>query len=325
MKKLRLIILILLAVVVLLPLLALATVVATKPDVGPAPTLAIAATPELVARGKYLFNHGAACVSCHSPWDKTRFSFPPVAGKEGAGGEAFGAEANIPGVIYAANLTPAALKDWSDGELYRAIASGVSRNGQALFPLMPWQHYAKLSEPDLHALIAYLRTLPAIENAVPERRLSFPMNIIVRLMPAAAKPPAATPAVTDPAYPAYVVNAAACLHCHSPSKHGKIAPGDEFSGGVAFPLPDGVIVRSANLTPDEATGLGKWTREAFIQRFRAGAELAKQPVKPGQPNTPMPWSSYAGMSDADLGAIYDYLRALKPVAKPVDRYMGLAP
>lgn len=320
MTKIRLTILLILAVVIVLPLLALAVVVSTKPNVGPAPTLTITATPELVARGSYLFNHGAACVACHTPWDKTRFSFPPVAGKEGSGGEAFGANDGVPGVIYAANLTPAALKDWSDGEIYRAIASGVRRDGQALFPLMPWQHYAKLSEPDLYALIAYLRTLPAVENTVPERQLSFPMNVIVRLIPTAAHPPAATPAASDPAYPAYVVNAAACLHCHSPSEHGKIAPGDEFTGGVPFPLPTGGVARSANLTPDETTGLGRWSKEAFIQRFRAANGLAKQPVKPGELNTPMPWSTYAGMTDADLGAIYDYLRALKPVAKQVEKF-----
>lgn len=320
MRKFLLIIAIILLVLILLPIGAFAFIALTKPDVGPAPTLTVATTPELVERGRYLFHHGAACAACHSPWDTTRYAFPPIAGKEGAGGPTFDAAFGVPGKIHASNLTPAALKDWSDGEILRAIASGVNKHGDALFPLMPYGHYAKLSTPDLHALIAYLRTLPTIEGTTPARELVFPMNIIVRLIPKAAEPPAATPAVDAPEYPAYVMNAAACLHCHSPSDHGKIKPGTEFSGGVVFPMPDGSIARSANLTPDDESGLGTWTKEQFIARFRAGVEQAKQPVHAGQPNTPMPWASYGGMSDVDLGALYDHLRKLPKVVNKVERF-----
>ena len=320
MRKLIIIVVVILLVLILLPVGALSFVVVSKPDVGPAPALTVVATPELVERGRYLFHHGAACVACHSPMDATRYAFPPVPGKEGAGGPEFNAAHGVPGRIYAPNLTPAALKDWSDGEILRAIASGVNKRGEALFPLMPYGHYAKLSTPDLHALVAYLRTLPAVDGTTPARELNFPMNIIVRLIPTAAEPIAATPAAGTPDYPAYVVNAAACLHCHSPSNHGKIKQGTEFSGGVVFPMPDGSTVRSSNLTPDDETGLGKWTREAFIARFRAGVEQAKVPVPAGQQNTPMPWSSYGGMSDADLGAIYDHLRSLPKVVNQVERF-----
>jgi mono/diheme cytochrome c family protein len=320
MRKWILIVVIILLVLIMLPVGALTFVAMSKPDVGPAPTLTVASTPELVERGRYLFNHGAACVACHSPWDTTKYSFPPIAGKEGAGGGEFGKADGVPGKIYAPNLTSAGLGDWSDGEILRAIASGVNKRGEALFPLMPYGHYAKLSTPDLHALIAYMRTLPAVPNSVPARELAFPMNIIVKLIPQKAEPPAATPKVDAPEYPAYVVNAAACLHCHSPSDHGKIKPGAEFSGGVNFPLPDGSVVRSANLTPDDETGLGKWTKEAFVARFRAGVEQAKLPITPGQPSTPMPWAVYGGMSDADLGAIYQYLHGLPKVSNRVERF-----
>lgn len=320
MRKWILIIAIILLVLILLPVGAFTFVALTKPDVGPAPTLTVTATPELVERGRYLFHHQAACVACHSPWDTTKYSFPPIAGKEGAGGMMFAAESGVPGKIYASNVTPAALKDWSDGEIFRALTTGVNKRGDALFPLMPYAHYAKLSIPDLHALIAYMRTLPAIDSVVSARELKFPMNIIVRLIPKVAQPPAATPKVDAPEYPAYVVNSGACMHCHSASNHGKVAPGTEFSGGVAFPMLDGSTVRSVNLTPDDETGLGKWTKEQFIARFRAGVEQAKLPNQPGQPSTPMPWSSYGGMSDVDLGAIYDHLRKLPKVANKVERF-----
>ncbi len=320
MRKWILIIAIILLVLILLPVGAFSFVALTKPDVGPAPALTVSATPELVERGRYLFHHGAACVACHTPWDTTKYSFPPIAGKEGAGGMMFAGESGVPGKIYASNVTPVGLKDWSDGEIFRALTTGVNKRGDALFPLMPYAHYAKLATPDLHALIAYLRTLPAVDSVVPVREMKFPMNIIVRLIPKVAEPPASVPKPDAPEYPAYVINAAACLHCHSPSNHGKVRPGTEFSGGVNFPMPDGSTVRSSNLTPDDETGLGKWTKEAFIARFRAGVEQAKLPVQPNQPNTPMPWSSYGGMTDGDLGAIYDHLRTLPKVANKVERY-----
>ncbi|MBA3698956.1 MAG: cytochrome C [Planctomycetes bacterium] len=320
MRKWLLITLIILLILILLPVGALTFVVLTKPDVGPAPTLTVSATPELVERGRYLFNHQAACVACHTPWDTSKYSFPSIAGKDGAGGPTFGAESGVPGMIHAPNVTPAALKEWSDGEILRALVSGVNKRGDALFPLMPYGHYAKLATPDLHAIIAYMRTLRAVEGTTPPRELKFPMNIIVRLIPKAAEPPAQAPKPDAAEYPAYVVNSAACLHCHSPSNHGKVKPGNEFSGGVVFPMPDGSVVRSSNLTPDDETGLGKWTKDAFIARFHAGVEQAKLPVQPGHSNTPMPWASYGGMTDADLGAIYDHLRALPKVSNKVERF-----
>lgn len=79
-------------------------------------------------------------------------------------------------------------------------------------------------------------------------------------------------------------------------------------------MPSGFVARSANITPDPETGIGRWSRTQFVQRFAAfrnPASLAA--VGPGHANTPMPWSQFAGMTDADLGAIYDYLRTLPAV------------
>jgi hypothetical protein len=66
---------------------------------------------------------------------------------------------------------------------------------------------------------------------------------------------------------------------------------------------------SKNLTP-HATGIGNWTREAFIARFKAYSEPLT--VAP-EDNTLMDWNAYAGMTETDLGAIYDYLQSLPPV------------
>jgi mono/diheme cytochrome c family protein len=320
MRRILILVIIILAVLMALPAFALAFVMITKPNVGAAPTLSITATPALIERGRYLYHYQAACVACHTPWDTTKFSFPPIAGKEGSGGSKFGRESGVPGVIYASNITPSGLSDWSDGEIYRALTAGVNKQGDALFPLMPYAHYAKLSEPDLHAIIAYMRTMPAIENVVQKRLLNFPMNIIVRLIPAEAKPPAVTPPETDPTYGAYVTNAASCLHCHTRSNHGKIKEGSEYSGGVEFPLEDGSVVRSANITSDMATGIGAWTKEIFIKRFRDSMVMSLHTPKAGEFNTVMPWTSYAGMSDTDLGAMFNYLKSLPAVSNKVEKF-----
>ena len=287
------------------------------PKVGPAAPLTIATTPALVDRGRYLFDHVAACAACHSQRDSTKAFAPVKPTTEGMGGQRFAADEGIPGVLYASNITPFALKSWTDGEIRRALVSGVSRDGRPLFPLMPFEHYAKLGEDDIAALIAYLRVMPDIANEVPASSLDFPMNLIARTIPREARPPARGPVVGDPGYPAYVVNAAACLHCHSPTRHGTPLAGREFSGGVPFPMPGGGTVYSANLTPDQATGLGSWTKDAFIARFRSARAAAVAPLGSGTSATVMPWASYAGMTDQDLGAVYDYLHALPAVENRV--------
>jgi mono/diheme cytochrome c family protein len=290
--------------------------------------LSVTTSPELVSRGDYLFNHVSACASCHSTRDTTRFAGPVVPGSEGAGGDAFDRTAGVPGIIYGRNLTPAALASWSDGELYRAISSGVDRSGRALFPLMPYSSYGHAALSDISAIIAYMRTLPANARVVPERRLSFPMSVIVNLIPKQAQPEAAAPAAGAPGYGAYLVSLASCLHCHSQDHHGAIPPGREFAGGREFTVSGG-IVRSANLTPDPASGIGGWTRERFVAAFASFRAPAPAPGAVPAPapaiaadafNTPMPWTAYAGMTEADLGAIYDYLHALPAVANPVVKF-----
>ena len=93
-----------------------------------------------------------------------------------------------------------------------------------------------------------------------------------------------------------------------------------FAGGHEFPLESGKVV-SPNITPDPLTGIGGWPREAFVARFRGYADGAPA-VSPGDPNTPMPWTLYAGMTEEDLGAIYDYLRTVAPVRNAVEKWPG---
>lgn len=279
------------------------------------PKLHVTATPAELARGQYLAEHVGACVTCHSQRDFSRFSGPVSPGTEGQGGETFGHGEGLPGEIVAPNITHAAIGSWSDGELSRAITSGVSKDGRALFPLMNYPGYATLCERDLRAVIGYVRTLPAIEHQTPATSLDFPVNLIVRTLPKPAATPSACPDEGDTvALGKYLVAQAACADCHTPRAGGQPVPGHDFAGGNDMRLPSGYTARSANITPATATGIGAWTRQLFVQRFAAYRNPEALHAVHGQDrNTPMPWSVYAGMTDADLGAIYDYLRTLPPV------------
>lgn len=295
------------------------------PDVDKAPDLKVELTPERIRHGDYLANHVAACMDCHSTRDWSRFSGPLAPGTLGKGGEYFGPEMGFPGKFYSKNLTPAHLGNWTDGEIFRAITSGVSKDGKALFPVMPYTYYSRLDREDILDIIAYLRSLPSIENDVPASAPAFPMNFLINTLPVKAAL-AQKPSPEDPVkYGQYLVNAAACMDCHSPVNKGQVIQQKAFSGGREFELPGGTL-RSANITPDEATGIGAWTDSVFVARFKAYQDSEEMhAVASTGFNTLMPWTMYAGMDTTDLKAIYAYLSSLPPIQNEVVKYMPNLP
>lgn len=292
---------------------------AKYPDVDKPADVKVDITPERIKRGEYLANHVTGCMDCHAVRDWTKFSGPPVPGTQGVGGDKFGRELGFPGVIYAKNITPAAVGHWTDGELVRAITQGVNKDGEALFPLMPYLGFNHMSKEDLYSIVAYVRSLQPMESHVPARELDFPLNFIVKTIPPKSFTPSPEPDRNNSVeYGKYLVTIADCAGCHTPSEKGEPLPGMDFAGGEEFNFPQGTL-RTANITPDEETGLGKWTKENFIARFKAFASdsAANIPVDPNGFNTIMPWTLMAGMTEDDLGAIYDYLRTIKPVHNSV--------
>ncbi|MCA9519806.1 MAG: c-type cytochrome [Myxococcales bacterium] len=288
------------------------------PDVGAPPPINVERTPSRIARGKYLANHVLVCIDCHSRRDWKLFSGPIIAGSEGEGGEVFDETFGFPGRFVARNITPFALAKWSDGELYRLITTGVDKNGEPIFPVMPYGAYGKLDPEDVKALIAYLRTLPSITKTHPPSKALFPVNLIMRTFPRRAEP-MKRPAPSDVlASGRYLVTVAACTECHTRAVKGKPIAGMEFAGGFEFPLPNGTV-RSANITPDPTTGIGKWTKEQFVARFKSHPFVGKM-VEKSPYQTVMPWTMYSGMTTGDLEAIFTYLRTRKPIENLVQTY-----
>lgn len=292
------------------------------PDVGPPEDLAIDYTSQRIERGRYLANHVNVCMDCHSTRDYSKFSGPLVEGTLGQGGDRYDHAVGMPGTFYAKNITPEGIGRYTDGELLRLITTGVTKEGNPMFPFMPYPYYGQMDREDIYSIIAYLRSLSPIKNDVPESTKDFPINFIVHLIPQKASF-TTKPAESDTLeYGKYLTNASGCVECHTPVDGGRIIPELAFSGGREFPFADGSIVRASNITPDSETGIGALTKEAFIARFKiyGDSNYVAPQVPAGEFNTYMPWTMYGGMSETDLGAIYTYLRTIEPKKNTFEKW-----
>jgi hypothetical protein len=75
-------------------------------------------------------------MDCHSTRDWNLLSGPIIPGTEGKGGDIFPEEGGFTGNFYSSNITPAGIQDWTDGELYRLITTGVKKDGEPIFPIL---------------------------------------------------------------------------------------------------------------------------------------------------------------------------------------------
>lgn len=277
-----------------------------------------------VKRGEYLAIHVAGCIDCHSNRDLTKFSGPVVPGTEGGGGFVFNEKFGLPGTLYSRNITPdpeTGIGTWTDDEILRAMTQGISKNGDTLFPIMPYPNFNRMAKDDLMSIIAYIRTLKPIKNKVEPRKLTIPIAMAYPgpiLQPSIDKN--VRPAETDVVrYGEYLAAMADCGTCHSPLTPQGPDMSRMFAGGYRFDAGT-YVVNSANITPDSATGIGTWSEEKFLNKFIPYREEKNYNFVVGKENTIMPLSLYAGMTDSDLKAIYAYLRTVPAISNKVEKY-----
>jgi mono/diheme cytochrome c family protein len=261
--------------------------------------------PERIERGRYLVNGPAHCAACHGDpvleEDRRRGREIPL-----SGGRTF--RAGVLGTVVAPNITSdpvAGIGSLSDDTLIRSLRYGISRHGR---PLIPYMSFASLSDADLQAILSYLRTLAPVVSPVPPNDLSWFSKIAIKLV-LRPQDPRPAPSCTAPErtteYGRYLAHAMANCHgCHTQrSKLTGAFIGPDFAGGMEIEH-GGMTFVAPNVTR-HASGALRWITEAqFIELFRIDGR--------GLAGSPMPWESYARMSDTDLAALYRYLMTVEP-------------
>jgi mono/diheme cytochrome c family protein len=254
---------------------------------GPAAAFTVTADSALFARGEHLVR--ISCASCHSGNAQ-----PPLSGGEGN----FIAELHDPqkGQLWAPNLTPAGpLKNYSDGDIARAIREGYSRNGRPLL-VMPSASYHRLADRDVAALITFLRRQPAVERSVPDRKMTALTYLILglKIFPPSSQPPIERPIAGPPAgatvgHGDYLVSLLDCRTCHGPGLRGG-------KPGIGPPAgPDLIAIFSAH------------DSSAFEKAVRHGTSARDgHSLDPNQ----MPYAVFAKLDDVEIGALYAYVKSL---------------
>jgi mono/diheme cytochrome c family protein len=258
-----------------------------------------------VRRGQALVIEGD-CMSCH-----IRPGGEPFAGGFGL---------NTPfGVIYSSNITAdrdTGIGAWSPDQFYRAMHKGVGRNGENLYPAFPYVWFTTVSRADTDAILAYLKTTPAVRYTPPANKLPFPMNIrfmvkfwnLLFFRPAAEQQSAANPADQVQRGAEIVNGLGHCSDCHSPKNFlGAEKTKRAFQGAVI----DNWV--AADLTANPHTGLAAWSAQD-IEEFLATGRNARAGAG-GSMGDVITYSTSL-MSDADRQAVAAYLKTLP--ARPDD-------
>lgn len=238
-----------------------------------------------LARGKHLVEAVGKCQMCH--------------GDDYAGKKLF--DDPMFGRLTSRNLTPGEGGiggKFADADYVRALRHGVSKDGKSLF-FMPAEVFYYFNDADLGAVIAYLKTLPAVASPVPPMRSMGPIGRAVMLMTpfpllsaslVQKNPPrpADVPVGARKEYGEYLAKAGGCTSCHGPSLSG----GNEIEKVLAL-----------NLTPGGE--VGSWSEADFTKAIRTGARPDGRIL-----SAVMPWPYAKNMSDDEIRALWMYIHSV---------------
>ena len=281
------------------------------------------AAQSLVEQGRYLATAGD-CISCH-----TRPSGEPFSG---------GRPLNTPfGVIYSANITPdrnTGIGAWSELDLARAMREGIAADGTHLYPAFPYTAYTKVSDQDVHAIYAYLRSLKPVRYTPPKNKMPFPFSVrsllsgwnMMFFEPGRYVPDAARSAEWNRG--AYLTQGLGhCGACHTPrnalggERKSEAFTGGEYLDEVVDEVVDNRITpmdeptvrlwASANLTAS-SSGLGAWSLDAIAAYLKTGHSARAAAFGP---MSEVIGNSTSHLSDYDIHAIAVYLKSLLPATQ----------
>jgi mono/diheme cytochrome c family protein len=268
-----------------------------------------------VERGSYLVNSIMACGNCHTPKNAVG---QPIVDKELAGGSSFTVP---PFNATASNITPdieTGIGNWTNDEIKRAITEGVRPNhgrfpGTPLAAVMAVNFFKALLPSDLDAVVAYLRAVKPVRNAVPDPVYKAPVHHEVY---PDAEAGFTEESLRDPVKKgAYLVTIGHCMECHSTREKGVSdfvnglgRGGRQFGPALVQGFPaDWQGSTARNITSHKTAGIGDWSDAEIKRAITQGVRRDGTKLKP-----PMSYASYAKMTDADLNAIVAYLRTVPP-------------
>jgi mono/diheme cytochrome c family protein len=253
----------------------------------------------LVKRGDYLVNGILTCGNCHSP------KGPPAAvkGKDFSGGLSWD---EPPFKVTAPNITPdkdTGIGKWSNADIEKLLRKGVKPDGAPVAMIMPSDFYEIMTERDMKAVIAYLRTLKPVKNKVADPVYKMPQ--VHHPFPGGEKP-YTEPLLKDKLRKGfYLATIAHCLECHTPmGPRGREFATKLGAGGFEFKGPWGVSV-SRNITSSKTKGIGAWTDAQIKRAITKGISKDGSKLKP-----PMDFHAYAKLTAGDLDAVVAYLRTV---------------
>jgi mono/diheme cytochrome c family protein len=296
---------------------ALINAAVAQPSAGEAPD----AKQRLVDEGRYLATAGD-CISCH-----TRAHGAPFSG---------GRALNTPfGVIYSANITPdpkSGIGAWSEQQFARAMRAGVAADGTHLYPAFPYTAYTKVTDQDVRAIYAYLRSLKPVNYTPPENQMRFPFSIRALLAgwnmmffePGAYVPNGAQSAEWNRG--AYLTQGLGhCGACHTPrnffggERNSEALSGGDYLDEIAdevvndkiMPMDERTVRRwsAANLT-SAPSGLRAWSLETIAAYLKSGHS---ERAGAFGPMSEVIGNSTSHLTDQDLHAIAVYLKSLVPM------------
>ena len=252
-------------------------------------------------RGTYLVRGLVGCGNCHTP--------------KGPDGRALldqelsgGVEFNDPVFkAISSNITPdpdAGIGKWTDQQIIDAIRNGKRPDGTTIGPPMPFEFYRNISDTDVRAIVAYLRSVKPNSHKVPKSiyKMPLPNSYGSRVTDVADVAP-----VDKVTYGRYLVDISHCMACHTPMVKGQFQFNKLGAGGRELETFTKGVVVSSNLTPANPDGIARWN-DAQIETAIAdgvrpnGAQLVRL----------MAFDWYRHARTTDLDAIVAYLRTLKP-------------
>jgi mono/diheme cytochrome c family protein len=265
-----------------------------------------------IARGRYVFGATGGC-GCHTV----------PKGAINAGGRRYDGPF---GTVYSTNITPdrqTGIGTWTDEQIVTAIRNGRRPNGERLLPVHPFPVFNGMAEEDLRALVAFLRTTPAVNRANQPKRIAVPLfesvflpAWLVAFAPRDTPPPKAPTAGV--ARGEYLVKAVGhCGECHTPRTMTMASDSSRFLAGTPKGPEDQAI---PNITPDPDTGIGKWSPEEIADYLGTGTKPDGDVA--GGLMGELIDGTLAGFKDltqVDRLAIAQYLKSIPPIRNKIGK------